>query len=157
MRVQNPRIRWWKLKGEHQIALKNKLLIEGPWQLDDRADKMWKEISTCIQRVAREVLGESKGIGGQVKETWWWNEEVQEAIKRKKECFKGLHKCPNEENLQKFRQVRKDTKKAVRNARGKVFDDMYKKPEIKEGEKDIYRLVSIRDKKSKDLTQVKCI
>ena len=102
-RVQNPRIRWWKLKGDHQIAFKDKLLKEGPWQLDDGADKMWKEMSTCIQRVAREVLGESKGNGGQAKETWWWNEEVQEAIKRIKECFRGLHKCPNKENLQKFR------------------------------------------------------
>ena len=82
---------------------------------------------------------------------------MQKAIKQKKECFRYLHKCPNEENLQKFRLARKNTKKAVREARGKVSTEMYKKLGSKEGEKNIYRLAKIRDKKSKDLTHVRCI
>ena len=52
-------------------------------------------MATCVRKVASEVFGMSRG-GKQVgKGTWWWNNEVQRAIKEKKECFKYLHldKC----------------------------------------------------------------
>ena len=38
-----------------------------------------------------EVFGVSKGGKHEGKDTWWWNDEVQRAIKEKKECFKRLH------------------------------------------------------------------
>ncbi|KAI3442343.1 DYW_deaminase domain-containing protein [Psidium guajava] len=45
----------------------------------------------------------------------------------------------------------------MKEARGKAFSDMYKKLGSKEGEKDIYRLAKIRDKKRKNLLQIRCI
>ena len=35
-------------------------------------------------KVASEVCGVTKGSGGKAKDTWWWNEKVQRAIKEKK-------------------------------------------------------------------------
>ena len=46
---------------------------------------MWEKMATNIQKVASEVCGVTKGSGGEAKDTWWWNEEVQRAIKEKKE------------------------------------------------------------------------
>ncbi|PVH61462.1 hypothetical protein PAHAL_3G038200 [Panicum hallii] len=37
-------------------------------------------------RVASEVFGVSRGGKQEVKETWWWNDEVQRAIKEKKDA-----------------------------------------------------------------------
>ena len=51
---------------------------------------MWDETANGIQKVANEVLGESKGFGFNDKKSWWWNENVQEQIKYKRECFKAL-------------------------------------------------------------------
>jgi hypothetical protein len=49
---------------------------------------MWMKMVTCIRKVALEELGVTKGGKYETKETWWWNEKVQKAIKEKKECFK---------------------------------------------------------------------
>ena len=48
-------------------------------------------MATCIRKVASKVCGVTKGSGGKVKDTWWWNEEVQRAIKEKKECSRALY------------------------------------------------------------------
>ena len=42
---------------------------------------MWEKMATNIRKVASEVCGVTKGSGGEAKDTWWWNEEVQKAIK----------------------------------------------------------------------------
>ena len=84
----NPRTKWWKLKGEKLELFKNKILKEAPWNIEDETNTMWNKMAACIRGVSKEILGESKGRGPQFKETWWWNEEVQNVVKNKRECFK---------------------------------------------------------------------
>jgi hypothetical protein len=45
---------------------------------------MWMKMSTCIKKVASEEFGVTTGGKRETKETWWWNEKVQNAIKEKK-------------------------------------------------------------------------
>ena len=45
-----------------------------------------------IRKVASEVCGVTKGSGGKAKDTWWWNEEVQRAIKEKKDAIDACTK-----------------------------------------------------------------
>jgi hypothetical protein len=45
---------------------------------------MWMKISTCIRKVASEEFGATKRGKRETKETWWWNEKEQKAIKEKK-------------------------------------------------------------------------
>ena len=49
------------------------------------------QMATCVRKVPSEVFGVSRGGKQEGKDTWWWNDEVQRAIKEKKECFKRLH------------------------------------------------------------------
>ena len=51
-----------------------------------------------VQSVAKEILGESKDTIRHDKDTWWWNNNVQEKVKFKKQCFKDIHMCLTEEN-----------------------------------------------------------
>ena len=46
---------------------------------------------TCIRKVASEEFRVTKEGKCEAKETWWWNEKVQKAIKEKKECFRRMH------------------------------------------------------------------
>jgi hypothetical protein len=46
---------------------------------------MWMKMATCIRKVALKEFGVTKGGKCETKETWWWNEKVQKAIKEKKE------------------------------------------------------------------------
>ncbi|KAJ7979012.1 Retrovirus-related Pol polyprotein LINE-1 [Quillaja saponaria] len=149
--------RWWNLNGGKMALFKDKMLQGDPWRVEGEPNMIWDEMASRIRNTAREVLGESRGRGPPTKETWWWNEEVQQAIKAKKECYKRLHKCRNEDNYKCFRQARKDAKKAVREARGKACEGLYQKLETKDGEKDIYRIAKQRERRTKDLIRIKCI
>ena len=42
-------------------------------------------------------------------------------------------------------------------AKGKAYDDLYQRLGTKEGEKDIYRMAKIRERKTRDVNQIKCI
>jgi hypothetical protein len=80
-------MRWWKLRGVEAQVFKDKMLSEGLWEGED-ANDMWLKMATCVWKMAAEVFGVSRGGKQEAKDTWWWSEEVEKAIKEKKECFK---------------------------------------------------------------------
>jgi hypothetical protein len=92
------------------------------------------------------VCGVTKGSGGKAKDTWWWNEEVQRDIKEKKECCKYLYQV-----------AKKIAKQPVSVAKGRAYEDLYQHLSMKEGEKDIYMMARVRERKIRDFNQVKCI
>ena len=91
------------------------------------------------------------------KKIWWWNEEVQAAIKLKRTNYKIWLKARDEESLKKYRDSKKEAKKAIRNAKLKAYDNIYNKLDMKEGEKDIYKLAKLRERKTKDFKYIKCV
>jgi hypothetical protein len=88
---------------------------------------------------------------------WWWNEDVQRAIKEKKECYKRLFLDRSADNIEKYKVAKKIAKRAVSEAKGRAYEDMYQRLNTKEGEKDIYRMARVRERKTRDFSQVKCI
>lgn len=52
----------------------------------------WEVVSSKIREMARQVLGVTSGKAGRKKESWWWNDEVLEATRTKRETKgkKGL-------------------------------------------------------------------
>jgi hypothetical protein len=79
-RVQASRTKWWKLKEETTKIFKERVLKEDPWHEGRDANSMWIKMSTCIRKVASEEFGVAKESKRETKETWWWNEKVQNAI-----------------------------------------------------------------------------
>ena len=82
-----PKIRWWKLKETScQEALRQGVtrILRGKDGLPDEWDKTSEMLRKTIEIVLGVIFGKQKGDG----ETWWWNEEVQENIKEKKEAKK---------------------------------------------------------------------
>ena len=57
-----------------------------------------------------------KGSGCDSKDIWWWNEDVQKAIKEN-ECYKRLYhdRCAN--NIEKYKVAKKIAKRAVSEAK----------------------------------------
>ncbi|KAL5157078.1 Outer envelope protein 64, mitochondrial [Glycine soja] len=104
-----------------------------------------------------ETLGESRGFGPRGKESWWWNENVQSKVRVKKECFKEWSRCKNSETWDKYKIARNETKKAVSEARAQAFDGLYQALGTRDGERSIYRLAKGRERKTRDLDQVKCV
>jgi hypothetical protein len=118
---------------------------------------MWMGMATCIRKVASEEFGVTKGGKCEAKETWWWNEKVQKTIKEKKECFRCMHLDRSADNVERYKVAKKTAKRALSEARGRMYDRLYQWLGTKEGEKDIYRMAKSRERKTRDIIQVKCI
>ena len=156
-RAKVARTKWWKLRGEAAQAFKERVIKEGSWEEGGDANNMWIKMATCIRKVASEEFGVTRGSRSEAKDTWWWNEDVQKAIKEKKECFKRLHLDRSVDNVEKYKVAKKTAKRAVSEARGRAYEDLYQRLNTKEGERDIYKMAKIRERKTRDVNQVKCI
>jgi hypothetical protein len=44
-------------------------------------------------------FGVSRGSRREAKDTWWWNDDVQKAIKEKKDCFRSLYLDRSADNI----------------------------------------------------------
>lgn len=156
-RTKTARTKWWKFRGELAQTFKERMLGEGPWEEGEGPDDMWLKMATCVRKVASEVFGVSRGGKQEAKDTWWWNDEVQRAIKEKKECFKRLHLDKSATNIEGYKIAKRAAKRAVSVAKGQAYDNLYQRLGTKEGEKDIYRMARIRERKTRDINQIKCI
>jgi hypothetical protein len=136
---------------------KERVLKEEPWHEGGDTNSMWMKMFICIRKVASEEFGVTKGGKRETKETWWWNEKVQNAIKEKKVCFRRMHLDRSVDNVERYKVAKKIAKRAVSEVRGQVYDGLYQRLGMKEGEKDIYRMAKSRERKMRDITQVKCI
>jgi hypothetical protein len=97
--------------------------------------------------VALEEFGVTKGGKRKTKETWWWNEKVQNDFKEKKECFRRMHLDRSMDNIERYKVTKKTAKRTVSEVRGQMYDELYQWLGTKEGEKDIYRMAKSRERK----------
>jgi hypothetical protein len=118
---------------------------------------MWMNMTTCIRKVILKEFEVTKGDKRETKQTWWWNEKVQNAIKEKKECFRRMHLDRSANNVERYKVTKKTVKRAVSEAMCQIYDGMYQWLGTKEWEKDIYRMAKSRERKTRDIIQVKCI
>jgi hypothetical protein len=150
---------WWKLQGENQLTFAAKMATKSIWsecpEMD--IDSTWNRMELNIKEVAREVLGESKGNAPPSKDTCWWNNEVKQAVKTKRECYKVLGKNNNDANYEKYKETKRKAKRAVWDARAKVNQVLYARLDTREGGRDIYKIARIMDKRTRDIGRVKCV
>ncbi|KAF3656602.1 putative armadillo repeat-containing kinesin-like protein 2-like isoform X1 [Capsicum annuum] len=111
-----------------------KLKSRGAWESRGGADSMWETTASCIRETTREVLGVSRGQSGKHRGDWWWNEEVKRKVEYKKGAYAKLVASKDEEERQKNREE-------------------YKKG----GDNKLYRLAKARERRARDLDQVKLI
>ncbi|KAK3522406.1 hypothetical protein QTP86_009978 [Hemibagrus guttatus] len=146
--------KWWKLKKEEcceEFRQKLRQALGGQVVLPDD----WETTAEVIRETGRKVLGLSSGRRKEDKETWWWNEEVQDSIQRKRLAKKKWDRT--EENRQECKELQRRVKREVSKAKLKAYDELYTRLETREGEKDLYRLARQRDRDGKDVQQVRVI
>ncbi|KAK3561616.1 hypothetical protein QTP86_010765 [Hemibagrus guttatus] len=117
----------------------------------------WETTAEVIRETGRKVLGVSSGRRKEDKETWWWNEEVQDSVQRKRLAKKKWDMDRTEENRQEYKELQRRVKREVSKAKQKAYDELYTRLDTREGEKDLYRLARQRDRDGKDVQQVRVI
>ncbi|KAK3544091.1 hypothetical protein QTP86_001479 [Hemibagrus guttatus] len=148
--------KWWKLKKEEcceEFRQKLRQALGGQVVLPDD----WESTAEVIRETGRNVLGVSSGRRKEDKETWWWNEEVQDRIQRKRLAKKKWDMDRTEENRQEYKELQRRVKREVSKAKQKAYDDLYTRLDTREGEKDLYTLARQRDRDGKDVKQVRVI
>jgi hypothetical protein len=68
-----------------------------------------------------------------------------------------MHLDMSVDNVERYKVIKKTAKRVVSEARGQMYDGLYQRLGTKEGEKDIYRMVKSRERRTMDIIQVKCI
>ncbi|KAK3543099.1 hypothetical protein QTP70_010645 [Hemibagrus guttatus] len=148
--------KWWKLKKEEcceEFRQKLRQALGGQVLLPDD----WETTAEVIRETGRKVLGVSSGRRKEDKETWWWNEEVQDSIQRKRLAKKKWDMDRTEENRQEYKELQHRVKRVVSKAKQKAYDELYTRLDTREEEKDLYRLARQRDRDGKDVQQVRVI
>ncbi|KAK3884449.1 hypothetical protein Pcinc_011284 [Petrolisthes cinctipes] len=114
-----PKIKWWELKNERlKQQFKERVLNEITPK--ENANEWWEENSNIIRRVGEELLGKTSGRGApQDKESWWWNREVQEKIRLKKEAKKKWDLSGRDDDKVAAKAAKKEAKKAVAQAKAR--------------------------------------
>ena len=91
------RCKVWKLKDEKTCeAFKAEVEVGFSKRvLDGNIDTVWRGFKDCLLEAAEETCGKTKG-NQRHSETWWWNDEVAEAIKEKQQLYKIYVKSKKE-------------------------------------------------------------
>ena len=86
---------------------------------------------------------------------------MREKVKEKQKAYAALSSCTSKEEKEVrealYRDAKKVAKKAVAVAKNNAYERLYQKLESKEGEKEVFKLASAREKKSRDLGCARCI
>ncbi|XP_071708791.1 uncharacterized protein [Rutidosis leptorrhynchoides] len=123
-------------------------------------------MASTIRDVAKETLGVAIGTSRAHKssrESWWLNDDVQTKVALKQTRFRELitfgEGTPAERTWieERYKEAKREAKKAVAIAKGKSYEDLYRKLNSKEGANDIYRIAKARERRSRDLVNVKFI
>ncbi|KAK3529792.1 hypothetical protein QTP86_003360 [Hemibagrus guttatus] len=148
--------KWWKLKKEEcceEFRQNLRQALGGQVLLPDD----WETTAEVIRETGRKVLGVSSGRRKEDKETWWWNEEVQDSIQRKRLAKKKWDMDRTEQNRQEYKELQRRVKREVSKAKQKAYEELYTRLDTRQGEKDLYRLARQRDRDGKDVQQVRVI
>lgn len=125
-------------------------------ELKDDVEEWWNHNSHVIRQAGEEIFRKTSGKGPpNDKETWWWNEEVAECIKEKKEAKKSYYRNGNDANRERLKLANKAAKKAEAVAKAEAREDAYEELKTIYGEKKIFRIARARDRQTKDHTHIR--
>ncbi|RWR99635.1 hypothetical protein B4U79_01873, partial [Dinothrombium tinctorium] len=150
------RIKWWRLpdcKREFKATVNH---IE--MDLNQPAAAIWDSAVSHIHGVASSILGKTQpGKRFIDKQIWWWNDEVQRAIKEKKAMFKTWFKSRDANDYLQYKSLKSAAKRAVAQAKAVHYDRLYEELDTPAGANKVYRLAKARHQATQDIGQVKHI
>ncbi|KAK3540484.1 hypothetical protein QTP70_032443 [Hemibagrus guttatus] len=99
----------------------------------------WESTAEVIRETGRKVLGVSSGRRNEDKETWWWNEEVQDSIQRKRLAKKKWDMDKTEENRREYKELQRRVKREVSKAKQKAYGELYTSESREQVEENLER------------------
>ncbi|KAI5108430.1 hypothetical protein C0J45_2024, partial [Silurus meridionalis] len=126
----------------------------------EEKERFWSELDDVVDGLPRkERLVIGADFNGHVGEGNRGDEEVmvQESIRRKRLAKQKWDRQRDEKSRQEYKERRQQVKRDVAKAKEKAYEELYKRLDTKEGEKELYRLARQRDRAGKDVLQVRAV
>ena len=149
-RARVKKIKWYMLKKQEKKDELSLRLAERMGRTKEEEETTWEEICNMINTSAKEILGETSGGKYVERESWWWNGDVQKAVKEKRDSFKKWQSSRTTEDLADYRENRTNAKKAVTTAKDAGYEELYAKLDSREGQDMIYKLAKTRYRRTLD-------
>ncbi|ETN79816.1 hypothetical protein NECAME_09615 [Necator americanus] len=119
---------------------------------------MWSSTFSVIRLIAENTLGKTTlGKPKVQKATWFWNEEVQAAIREKKSKYKLWWRTRQPEDRDAYLAAKREAKKVVSKAKSDRYKAVYDMLDTREFERAVYRLVRARHRSTLDMEHTKIV
>ena len=149
-RRRKQQIKWWRLKDRDENRTFASKVEEN---IDDI--KEWNQLEALLLDTAKSVVGQTTGNGAyDEKYAWWWNEEVQKAVKEKRLKFKQYQQSRCDGDKEEFREANNRAKGEVAKAKESMYNDLYDNLDAIEGQQMIYKLSKTRERRTRHLTDI---
>jgi len=109
-----------------------------------------------MMETAQNICGMTKGPCRH-KETWWWNEEVAEAVKEKKIMYGKWKKENTKEATMEYKKSRQNAKRVISSAKEKKQKECANDLNDSECQIEIFRTAEHVVKERQDITGLNCI
>ena len=116
----------------------------------------WSAMKETWTKAAEEICGWTKGVRKH-KETWWWNDEVAEAVRRKQESYTRWKKEGTASDRQQYEEAKREARKAVWVAKEAKCQELAGELNSESGRKSFFRIAKQMAKASADVTESSCI
>lgn len=115
-------------------------------------EEKWEKFKEIIYKAGRKACGISIA-GGSKKRTSWWNEEIKNIIKTKKNRWRAYLQQRDEESYEKYKIARKTAKEKIKIAKAKEWEEFGTKMEkdSRTNQKLFYRVLKNMKNKGKKL------
>ncbi|XP_068739418.1 uncharacterized protein [Montipora capricornis] len=141
----------WKLKEDNTRSRFERRVGE---LVSADAPDLWECFKEGVLKACDEVCGKKKGRRDQGG-TWWWNEDVKEAIARKKDTRKDMCKSGTEANKARYKNMKNRAKKVVAKAMKEAAERELR--ELSEHPNKVFKLVNSMKKDGKDVEGGRCM
>ena len=148
--------RSWKLRDPtYQEAFKSdfssKVHGKAPSMQNQSVEEIWGTLKSSLQEAANNTCGMSKK-GVRRKETWWWNEEVNDAVVMKRRAWKAWKQGGSKAA---YLNLKRTAKHVVYQAKRAAEDAKFKDLDGKTS--DVFRIAKRMKQENSDVTGEKCV
>ena len=91
------------------------------------------------------------------KETWWWNEEVAEAVREKQIKYRKRKKENTKEARKEYKKSRQNAKRVISSAKEKKQKECANDLNDSECQNEMFRMTKQMVKERQDITGLNCI
>ena len=144
-----PRIKVWKLRDPEKQAELSEVFkaktLDSELSQTSTVDERWTSLKDKLLQATKQVCGVSSNHPCR-KQTWWWNNQVEEAVREKRRCFK-LWKAGGSRAA--YNTAKRISNRAVHQARSEAEKVALQKIDHRSG--DVYRLAKQMRRDNQDV------